>query len=241
MNSIIPTEFNGVSINIIDHADKRWLTAEQIGLALGYAQANARDGILKLYERHHDEFTGADTTTVKLTAVDGKLREMRAFSDTGCIKLGFFANTARAKEFRTWAAKTLAARSAPVPVAPRPQKPGKARVTRAVERQVLELFVAGYSQKEMAEAMRLSRTTVNLLIHAKYAFAPGLGHSECPPELISQVTARHMEIEAERMAREQDRVAQKFLSSGRNLDLAESLEYVGLCALDGSLAQLAAD
>ena len=237
MMKMIPAEFQGMKLDILDHEGKRWLTAEQIGQALGYDEANARKGVLKLYERHGDEFTEADTGVVRLTTPGGS-QAARVFSDTGCIKLGFFASTARAKDFRAWAAKVLAGQR--TMVQPAPLRRGiKARVTREVECQVLEMFVGGYSQKEMADALRLSRTSINLLIHAKYAFAPGLGPSLCSPELISQVTARHMEIEADRLAREQDRIAQKFLTSARNLELAESLEYVGQCALDGSLAELA--
>lgn len=238
MMKMIPAEFQGVKLDILDHAGKRWLTAEQIGLALGYSEANASQGIRNLYNRHLDEFSDSDSRQINLIWRDGKTRDVRVFSDTGCIKLGFFASTARAKDFRTWAAKVLAGQHTTVQPAS-PRRGIKARVTREVERQVLEMFVDGYSQKEMADALRLSRTSINLLIHAKYAFAPGLGPSLCSPELISQVTARHMEIEADRLAREQDRIAQKFLTSARNLELAESLEYVGQCALDGSLAELA--
>lgn len=237
MMKMIPAEFQGMKLDILDHEGKRWLTAEQIGLALGYGEANASQGVRNLHNRHADEFSEADTCQLKLIW-QGQGREVRVFSDTGCIKLGFFASTARAKDFRTWAAKVLAGQHTTVQPAS-PRRGIKARVTREVERQVLEMFVDGYSQKEMADALRLSRTSINLLIHAKYAFAPGLGPSLCSPELISQVTARHMEIEADRLAREQDRIAQKFLTSARNLELAESLEYVGQCALDGSLAELA--
>lgn len=98
--NITLAEFNGTRLSIIDHAGKKWLTAEQIGRALGYDESNARKGVLKLYERHGDEFTEADTGVVKMTTPGG-IQAARIFSDTGCYKLGFFANTARAKEFRT--------------------------------------------------------------------------------------------------------------------------------------------
>lgn len=100
--------FNGQSLSIIDHDGRKWLTAEDAGRALGYGKDNARDGVLKLYERHNDEFTEADSVTVKLTATDGKAYNKRIFSETGCNKLGFFASTAVAKQFRQFAAKTLA-------------------------------------------------------------------------------------------------------------------------------------
>ena len=115
MTNLIPAEFHGLSVEILDHAGKKWLTAEQIGRALGYDESNARKGVLKLYERHGDEFTEADTFVVTLTTNSRGNPTTRIFSDTGCIKLGFFANTARAKDFRTWAAKVLAGHPAVVP------------------------------------------------------------------------------------------------------------------------------
>lgn len=239
--NMIPAEFQGVKLNIIDHQGKRWLTAKQIGLALGYNEANANTGITNLYSRHADEFSEADTLTIKLMANPaGGNPNTRIFSDTGCILLCMFASTPRAKAFRLWAKETLAGLP-PAPVIARPVRRATVRVTREVERQVLELFVDGYSQSEMAEALRISRSSVNLLIHGKYRFAPGLGPSQCPPDLISEVTARHMQIEADRLARVQDSIAQKYLASGCNQDLVDSLEYVGQCALDGTLVQLADD
>lgn len=116
MDHVIPAEFHGTSLSIIDHGGQKWLTAAEIGGRLGYDSSNARKGVLKLYERHGDEFTEEDTGVVKLTTPSGK-QVSRIFSATGCIKLGFFASTPRASEFRTWASKTLAARQTGVDVA----------------------------------------------------------------------------------------------------------------------------
>lgn len=123
MNQLISAEFHGTPLSIIDHAGKKWLTAEEVGRCLGYNDANVRKGVNKIYNAHADEFTDSDTCVADL-ATQGQSREMRIFSDTGCIKLGFFANTPRAKEFRTWASKVLAARqeAAPIP-APAPLDP----------------------------------------------------------------------------------------------------------------------
>ncbi len=109
--------FHGQQLSIIDHDSRKWLTAEQIGQALGYSHDNARKGINKVFERHGDEFSELDTCVVKLTS-QGQGRDTRIFSDTGCIKLGFFANTPRAKEFRTWASRELAGRASAVLPAP---------------------------------------------------------------------------------------------------------------------------
>ncbi|WP_304672583.1 BRO family protein [Neisseria bergeri] len=103
------TVFHGnTPVSIIDHQGRFWLTAEDVGRCLGYGQGNERDGITRVYNRHIDEFLSEDSVTVKLTATDGKGYDTRVFSKTGCIKLGFFAGTKLAKEFRTWAARMLA-------------------------------------------------------------------------------------------------------------------------------------
>lgn len=106
-NLLTTAQFEGVSLSIIDHNNQRWLTSDQIGLALGYAQEKARTGITNLYNRHKDEFTEQDTCAIKLMA-QGQQREMRIFSATGCHLLSFFSNTPRAKQFRAWAKQVLA-------------------------------------------------------------------------------------------------------------------------------------
>ncbi len=117
MNHPIPAEFHGTPLNVVDHQGQKWLTAEQAGLCLGYDPSNARNRVTKIYERHSDEFAEQDTIAVKLTANSRGNPTTRIFSATGCIKLGFFASTPRASEFRTWASKTLAARQTGVDVA----------------------------------------------------------------------------------------------------------------------------
>ena len=115
MSQTIPAEFHGVHLSIIDHAGRRWLTAEQVGRALGYAETNASAGIRNLYNRHADEFTDTDTCRINLMR-QGQMREVLVFSDTGCVLLGMFANTPRAKDFRIWAKTVLAGQvNAPMP------------------------------------------------------------------------------------------------------------------------------
>lgn len=100
-------QFNPSQIAIIDHNGGKWLTAEQLGLALGFSPSNANDGVGRLYRRHLDEFSEKDTTTVNLT-VQGQGRKTRIFSHSGCNLLSFFANTPNAKAFRAWAKVRLA-------------------------------------------------------------------------------------------------------------------------------------
>lgn len=101
--------FNGVEYQITDYNGQYWLTAEQIGKALEYSEDNQRKAINNLYNRHNDEFTDEDTFVINLmTNPKGGNPTTRIFSKTGCIKLGFFANTPKAKQFRQWSANVLA-------------------------------------------------------------------------------------------------------------------------------------
>lgn len=100
-------EFHGTPITIIERDGRKWLTADQVGQALGYSETETRTSVMRLHSRHQDEFTEMETCVVKLTT-QGQARDVRIFSATGCIKLGFFANTKRAKKFRAWASEVLA-------------------------------------------------------------------------------------------------------------------------------------
>lgn len=224
--SIQVAEFYGTPVRIIDHAGKKWLTAEEVGHCLGYAPDNARKGILKIYERNADEFTAADTGVVKLTTPGG-LQDMRIFSVTGCNLLGFFSNTAKSKEFRLWAKQALAEKleAARPAIIPRTGRPST--ITRRIERLVLERFVKGQRGTKIADALGISQTTVNQLIHAKYQFAPGAGESECSPELVQAVAMRHLEAERERWLESQQRLAQRLRSTANNTALAAMLDQVG--------------
>ena len=117
MTNLIPAQFQGVDLNIIDHDGRKWLTAEQVGLALGYNPANARQGILKLYRAHADEFSEHDKGVVEM-ATPGGPQSVTVFSATGCHLLSFFANTSRAKTFRAWAKQVLAGEAPPPALAP---------------------------------------------------------------------------------------------------------------------------
>jgi hypothetical protein len=233
MEHIITAEFNDIRLSIIDRAGKKWLTAEQIGLALGYNKANARQGINNLYARHRGEFTDEDSCVINLMTqvmTQGQSRETRVFSATGCNKLGFFASTARAKEFRAWAARALASPSLPAPALP--AEPSTAlpgiKATRRAEREALELFVGGEDCAEIARRLKLSRTMVSLMVHGKYQFSYGAGAPECPPELIEAVAARHLAIAQVRRAAYEQSLANRYRSTANNQALADAIDRVGL-------------
>lgn len=245
-------EFFGLTFTIMDHAGRRWLTAEQVGRALGYHEANVRQAIIKLHNRHREEFTEEDSCVVNLTTQSQtcnvnltsqvtsqtQSRNVRIFSDTGCIKLGFFAATARAREFRAWAARVLAAPSAsaeawaivptsdPLPALP-PATQRCPAVTRAAERRVLELFVQGYKGREIARHVGLSAGTVSELVKGKYRFSPSAGTPQCPDALIAAVVERHRALEAQRWQEQRQRIAQQYCASSANLALASALDHMG--------------
>jgi len=163
MNQLIPAEFHGTPVRIIDREGQKWLAAEEIGRCLGYDAANARKGVLKLYERHGDEFTEADTFVVKLTANSRGNPNTRIFSDTGCIKLGFFASTPRAKEFRAWASRVLAGGQAQgYPVAALRQDLALARELGGLRDQVRaqnEMILALYGRVDTAQRGHIRAVT----------------------------------------------------------------------------------
>ena len=201
MQQPIPAEFLGTRVAILDHAGRRWLTARDIGLCLGYAQDRAADAINNLYHRHADEFGPDDTFTIKLMGnPQGGNPNTRVFSQTGCILLAMFANTPRAKDFRAWAKQALAAPSAPPP-APWLQRLPAPQVTRAVERQVLECYAAGGSLTEVGAAFGLDRSTISRLVNGKYRFAIGAGPDETTPALREAVARRILARDLESMAR----------------------------------------
>ena len=63
MNAIIQ-QFNPSQIDIIDHNGGKWLTAEQLGLALGFSDKRARDGVNNLFYRHLDVFEEKDSVSI---------------------------------------------------------------------------------------------------------------------------------------------------------------------------------
>lgn len=231
---LIAAEFFGNPVSIVDHSGKRWLTAEQVGRCLGYSEENTRKGISKLFNTHADEFTETDTCVVNLATQNSSPEtttnsrgnpNTRIFSASGCIKLGFFANTARAKQFRTWAAATLeTVGAAPAAL---PSVEASLKMTRQKERIALEMFVAGHDIAAIGKHIGVSRSTASLVLHGKYQFAPGAGTPECSPALIAAVAARHLAIEQARIAQMQERAAQRYLTSANNQALADALEQVG--------------
>lgn len=100
MNSVTKAElnFHGISLQPVSDISGIWLTANQIGYALQYADDKA---VQRIYARHLDEFTEKMSTVVKLTTPSGK-QDTRVFSLRGAHLIAMFARTPVAKEFRRW-------------------------------------------------------------------------------------------------------------------------------------------
>ena len=222
--------FNGMPIAIIDHANQRWLTAEEVGLCLGYNVANARQGIINLYNRHLDRFDASDSVEIKLISTDSKEYRKRVFSLAGCITLGWLSNATRAKDFQHWAKQVLVQELAGQPPAPEkaPRHRGRAQITRQVEFDALTLFIRGLSQREIANKLAISKTQVNLMLHAKHRFPLDAGHDLTTPELIEAVVARHMSEERARLVR-------KYCANASNQRLTASLDEAGTRMVMGSV------
>jgi Rha family phage regulatory protein len=111
-------------------------------------------------------------------------------------------------------------------------KRGQVAITRKLEREVFELFVAGFSGAKIAKAVGISPSSASCLLNAKYQFSPQAGEPECSPDLIEAVAARHLQIELQQDALIAERRAQRFLSNNHNHQLANALTQVGTRLLD---------
>lgn len=189
------------------------------------------------YPSAHDMVRCVDEEDVGYADVrtPGGVQRMLTVNESGIYAATFRSRKASAKAFRRWVTaevlpsiRRTGGYTAPV----RKAANGRLLVTRRMERQVLEMFVAEYSQKQMAVAMKLSPTTINLLIHGKYQFSPLAGEPECSPALIAAVIERHRQIVHDRFVAEQQRVASRYLCDANNQALARGLNEVGRAHLD---------
>ncbi|WP_391486620.1 P22AR C-terminal domain-containing protein [Atlantibacter hermannii] len=90
--------FHSTTFSYMEMAGQIWLTATEVGEALGYSDDKA---IHRLYRKHADEFTVNMTGVVKVTTPGGA-QDSRVFSLRGAHLIGMFSRTSVAKEFRRW-------------------------------------------------------------------------------------------------------------------------------------------
>jgi predicted transcriptional regulator len=217
MHTLTTAEFLGTPVSILDHAGRRWLTARDVGRCLGYEDPSRK--VIHLYQRHADEF-GPDDTGVLNLSTPGGTQNTRIFSHTGCILLAMFANTARAKDFRAWAKRVLAGDSLPAPAEAVNAWGRRVKVNRTIERQAMELYVAGLETGSIARHLGISKSAVKKMLSGQYRFSPASGPDETTPALIAAVAA-------ERARREQDRIVDEYVASAVNQRLQQALESVG--------------
>jgi len=117
------------------------MTAEQLGLALGYSIP--RESINKLVSRNEYLRQYDFSVEVKLTSTDGKQYETRVFSEDGIYEVTMLAKTEKAKEFRVWVRRVLKSLRKGEAILVRPQS------------EEAKLMI----QKQRAEAMLLNART----------------------------------------------------------------------------------
>ncbi|MER2495326.1 BRO family protein [Vibrio neptunius] len=91
--------FQNTHFDVVEKHNQIWLTASQIGTALGYAR---EDSVSRIYDRNSDEFNSGMTETVKLTVSGNYQKSVRIFSLRGAHLIAMFARTSIAKQFRKW-------------------------------------------------------------------------------------------------------------------------------------------
>ena len=96
--------FNGCSLEIVDHNGQKWLTAEQIGKALGLK--HPRQGIIKIYNRHREEIDMCGVVEPNLGSTSG-YKGIKLFTPRAARTIAFFCQTEMAARFRVWVLDTL--------------------------------------------------------------------------------------------------------------------------------------
>ncbi|MCG9011798.1 hypothetical protein LH431_14590 [Laribacter hongkongensis] len=90
--------FQSTQFDVVDRNNQPWLRLFQIGRALEYANPSM---LVRVYQRHADEFTDSMTAVVKLPSAGGE-QETRIFSLRGAHLLAMLSRTPVAKAFRRW-------------------------------------------------------------------------------------------------------------------------------------------
>lgn len=91
--------FQNTTLSVINQQNQTWLSAREIGTALGYR--NPLGDIVKLFDRNADEFTPEMTALIEMPTAGG-IQKVRIFSLRGAHLIAMFARTKVAKDFRKW-------------------------------------------------------------------------------------------------------------------------------------------
>ncbi|WP_233781092.1 P22AR C-terminal domain-containing protein [Haemophilus influenzae] len=96
--------FQNTTLSVINQQNQTWLSAREIGTALGYR--NPLGDIVKLFDRNADEFTPEMTALIEMPTAGG-IQKVRIFSLRGAHLIAMFARTKVAKDFRKWVLNIL--------------------------------------------------------------------------------------------------------------------------------------
>lgn len=91
--------FQTTTLSVINQHNQKWLSALDIGNALGYS--NGDIGVKNIYNRHSDEFTPNMTALIDIQTAGG-MQKVRVFSLRGTHLIAMFSHTKVAKDFRRW-------------------------------------------------------------------------------------------------------------------------------------------
>ncbi len=97
-------KFGEIQADIYSRNDEPYMTIHQLSQCLGYKD---RKGVEKIVERNPHLKDREFSTTDKMSAVDGKTRNTRIFTEDGIYEVTMLAKTEKAKEFRSWVRKLL--------------------------------------------------------------------------------------------------------------------------------------
>lgn len=97
--------FGGIELDLYRNENNEiFMTAKQLGEALGYAKTQAIINIVNRYERlKKEEFS----VQLKLSSTDGKAYETRLFTEDGIYELTMLSKQPKAEEFRDFIRKLL--------------------------------------------------------------------------------------------------------------------------------------
>jgi prophage antirepressor-like protein len=125
MNNKIVKYFGTQEVTFIEKDNQLYLTAEELGKALGYSEP--RKGVIKVFERHRDILANF-SVDVKLTTTGGK-KDVTAFNELGCNIIAMKSNTKKSDEFVVWAAGIITEyrHGLLVKKGPQPQQPLRAK------------------------------------------------------------------------------------------------------------------
>ncbi|HEY0832504.1 MAG TPA: Bro-N domain-containing protein [Azospirillum sp.] len=105
--------FEGTRLVVIDRERRPWISAGDVGRALGFSDARRGSQsatpsgrIADIHRRHADEFTEDMTALIDLPTAGG-VQKVRIFSPRGCYLIAMFARTPKAKAFRRWVLDVL--------------------------------------------------------------------------------------------------------------------------------------